>query len=67
MPYMLELANLFQLSSKEIHRLLIKLHISTKDEDLIEHCRKIKKYEHELIIYMRSLYLNYLKLMMLYI
>ena len=46
-PYMLELANLLQLSSKEIHSSLIKLHISKKDGDLIEHCRKIKKYEHE--------------------
>jgi uncharacterized protein len=47
MPYMLELSNLLQLSSKEIHSSLIKLHISKKDEDLIEHCRTIKKYEHQ--------------------
>ena len=44
---MLEFANLLQLSSKEIHSSLIKLHTSKKDGDLIEHCRKIKKYEHE--------------------
>jgi predicted phosphate transport protein (TIGR00153 family) len=46
-PYMLEFANLLHLSSKEIHSSLIKLHTSKKNGDLIEHCRKIKKYEHE--------------------
>ena len=47
MPYMLELANILQLSSKEIHGALIKLHTSKKNGDLIEHIRKIKKYERE--------------------
>ncbi len=47
MSYMLELANLLQLSSKEIHDALIKLYTSKKNGDLIEHCRKIKKYERE--------------------
>jgi uncharacterized protein Yka (UPF0111/DUF47 family) len=44
---MLDLANLLQLSSKEIHSSLIKLYSSKKNGDLIEHCRKIKKCERD--------------------
>jgi len=47
MPYMLDLANLLQLSSKEIHDALIKINTPKKNGDLIEHCNKIKKYERE--------------------
>jgi len=45
--YMLELAKLLLSASQEVHLLMGRLKGFKNSADLIEHCRKISKYEHE--------------------
>jgi hypothetical protein len=45
--YMLELAKLLLSASQEVHLLMTRLRGFKNSADLIEHCQKISKYEHE--------------------
>jgi predicted phosphate transport protein (TIGR00153 family) len=46
-PYMVELAKILMSASQEVHLLMTSLRGFKNARDLIEHCRKISKYEHE--------------------
>lgn len=46
-PYMLELSKTLMSASQEVHLLMTRLRKFKNAGDLIEHCRRISKYEHE--------------------
>ena len=46
-PFMVELAKTLMSASQEVHLLMGRLRRFKSAGDLIEHCRKISKYEHE--------------------
>ena len=46
-PFMLELSKTVMSASQEVHILMTRLRKFKSAGDLIEHCRKISKYEHE--------------------
>lgn len=46
-PYMLELAKTLLSATQEVHLLMNRLRRFKSSVDLVEHCRKISKYEHE--------------------
>ncbi|HLG36597.1 MAG TPA: DUF47 family protein [Nitrososphaera sp.] len=46
-PFMVELAKTLMSASQEVHLLMTRLRRFKNAGDLIEHCRKISKYEHE--------------------
>ncbi|HKU48745.1 MAG TPA: DUF47 family protein [Nitrososphaera sp.] len=46
-PFMLELAKTLLSASQEVHALMMSLRKFKSAGDLIEHCRKISRYEHE--------------------
>ena len=46
-PFMLELSKTLMSASQEVHILMTRLRKFKSAGDLIEHCRKISKYEHE--------------------
>jgi uncharacterized protein len=46
-PYMIELAKVLLSASQEIHILLKRLRKFKNANDLVGHCRTIRKYEHE--------------------
>jgi predicted phosphate transport protein (TIGR00153 family) len=46
-PYMVELAKTLLSATQEVHLLMNRLRHFKSSTDLMEHCRKISKYEHE--------------------
>jgi predicted phosphate transport protein (TIGR00153 family) len=46
-PYMLELAKMLLSASQEIYLLMTQIRKLKKANELVEHCRAIKRYEHE--------------------
>jgi predicted phosphate transport protein (TIGR00153 family) len=46
-PFMVELAKTLMSASQEVHLLMTRLRRFKNAGDLIEHCRRISKYEHE--------------------
>jgi uncharacterized protein len=46
-PFMVELAKTLMSASQEVHLLMTRLRRFKSAGELIEHCRKISKYEHE--------------------
>src|ERR671922_2398019 len=46
-PYMLELAKLLLSASQEIYLLVTRIRKLKNANELVEHCRSIKRYEHE--------------------